>query len=865
MLQRRLIFQSLDTSWASLSVLALVIVAAVLVILLSKYERKLVPPSVGFGLLVLRLTVIAVIWLALQQPVLTWSVDRERTGRVVVALDLSESMTTTDKIATKAEKLRWAMGLGIIGNEQNKVRVLRWLADLEADREPSWLDDNEGANDQQRAVLTKGRQELLFGAFGEFERLTRAEIARRLISDQKNNWLRELEKSFLVELRVFGGKSISAELPSLSGTVKEPPAAVARDVTSLAAALESSSNDQQSPVKAFIVLTDGRETAGGNPVAVARRWHELRTGVFPVLIGSERRPKDVVLDSLDVPPSVYLNDKPIAKVILQAAGFEGRDLTVVLERVEGDAKEPDQQTKIEVEKKLVLVPKADSGLPPTVTLEFLLDATKLGRQQYIVRAELLDGETREDNNARPFTLVVVDDKAKVLLVEGEARWEFRFLNNAFGRDERVRLERVLFDQPYLGELAEPFFPRKLDLPPAATPIEKTSLAEVDLVILGDIASQQLTEPGLIQLEKYVAEIGGTLVFIAGKRHMPLQYRSPTLDKLLPLTNPRAANSLDPPSTPPLARGFHLRLTPDGERESFLQLAADAETNRSTWKSLAGHPWAMIGDVKAGATVWATADEGQPLPPEMEKSRALLVQQYYGLGQVIWLGFDSTWRWRHRVGDQHHHRFWGQLARSAAQNKSTSGNEFVRFSLESTDVTSGQDVVFRARWTPHLLTRRPDVKAKVQVFPKDNAKPDDPLATVDLTLDPTRPALHQGRWLAPTSGEYRAVLKIDGPPLNPQDKDKDKEIAAEFLVRGPLTKELADVTANRSLLDQMAQASGGRLLLPHQLSELPKLIKPEDLTTSEAHEYTLWDHWMLLVILGGLLTGEWVLRKWNGLP
>ncbi len=863
MLQRRLIFHSLDASWASLSVLALVIVAAALVILLSKYERKLVPAPVGYGLLVLRLTVIAVIWLALQQPVLTWSVDRERTGRVVVALDLSESMTTTDKIATKAEKLRWALGLGMIGNEQNKDRVLRWLADLEADREPSWLDDNEGENDEQRAALAKSRQEFLFGAFGEFERLTRAEIARRLISDQKDNWLRELEKSFLVELRIFGGKSVSAELLSLTDAVQEPPAAVARDVTSLAAALESSSNDQKSPVKAFIVLTDGRETAGGNPVAVARRWHDSRTGVFPVLIGSERRPKDVVLDSLDVPPSVYLNDKPIAKVVLQAAGFEGQDLTVVLERVEGDVKEPDEQTKIEIDKKIVSVPKADSGLPPTVTLEFLLDATKLGRQQYSVRAEVLDGETREDNNARPFTLVVVDDKAKVLLVEGEARWEFRFLNNAFGRDERVRLERVLFEQPYLGVLPEPFFPRTLDLPLADTPIEKTSLAEVDLVILGDIASQQLTEPLLIQLEKYVVEFGGTLVFIAGKRHMPLQYHSPTLDKLLPLTNPRAANSLDPPSTPPLARGFHLRLTPDGVRESFLQLAADAETNRSTWKSLAGHPWAMIGDVKAGATVWATADEGQPLPPEMEKSRALIVQQFYGLGQVIWLGFDSTWRWRHRVGDQHHHRFWGQLARSAAQNKASAGNEFVRFGLESTDVTSGQDVIFRARWTPQLLARRPDVKAKVQVFPQDNAKPDEPMATVDLTLDPTRPALHQGRWLAPTSGEYRAVLKIDGQPLNPQDKDR--EIAAEFLVRGPLTKELADVTANRSLLDQMAQTSGGRLLLPHQLSELPKLIKPEDLTTSEAHEYTLWDHWLLLVILGGLLTGEWVLRKWNGLP
>src|SRR2546430_10436380 len=69
MLQRRLVFQAFDASWTSLAVLALVIAAATLVVLLSRYERKLVPAQVGYGLLVLRLCVIAVLWLALLQPV----------------------------------------------------------------------------------------------------------------------------------------------------------------------------------------------------------------------------------------------------------------------------------------------------------------------------------------------------------------------------------------------------------------------------------------------------------------------------------------------------------------------------------------------------------------------------------------------------------------------------------------------------------------------------------------------------------------------------------------------------------------------------------------------------------------------------
>ncbi len=852
MLQRRLVFQALGASWTSLALLVLVVAAAVLVITLSKYERKLVPAHIGYGLLILRLLVIAVIWLALLQPVLTWNIDRERTGRIVVALDLSESMSTADRIATDAEKLRTAMGLGIIGNDQNRDRWLRVLADMEAERAPKWVDDKEGANDEQRAILSKSRKELARESFQKLDTISRAEIARQLIGDKPEGWLGELQKTFNIELRLFGGKAVPTELETLDDAMKKPSDALDKGVTNLTSALgPSTSATEQSPMKAFIVLSDGRETSGNDPVAVARRWRDLNVAVYTVLIGSERRPKDIILDTLDVPPIVYLNDTPIAKVTLQAAGFEGEALTIVLENEGGEP-----QTRS------VFVPKAESGLPPTVAVEFPLDASKVGRKQFKVRTDVLNGETRDDNNSRDFSLVVVDDKAKVLLVEGEARWEFRFLEAAYARDERVRLERVLFEQPYLGVLPETFFPLRLDWPGPETPIEKSSLAEFDLVVIGDVAPQHLPEHMLLQLEKFVSDIGGTVVFVAGKRHLPMRYHSPTLDKLLPLANARPANSLDPPDTPPHLRGFHLRLTPDGDRAGGMQLAADAETNRSTWKSLPGQPWAMIGDVKAGATVLATADDGQPLPPEMERSRALIVEQYYGLGQVVWLGFDSTWRWRHRVGDQHHHRFWGQMARTAAQNKASAGNEFVKFGLESTDVPSGQDVFFRARWTPPLLARRPDVKAKVAIFPRHAAKPDQPLATIDLTPDQTRPAVHQGRWLAPSAGEYRAVLKIEGPPLGGA---ADKEITADFLVRGPLTKELTDVTATRSLLEQMAQVAHGKLLLPHQLGELPKLIQPEDLSIREDHEYTLWDHWLLLAVLCGLLTAEWILRKWNGLP
>ena len=80
-----------STGWFLVSVTA-VVVALGLIAALLRYERRLVSRRVGTALLVLRTGVLAVLLLAFLEPTLAWDFDRERRGRILVALDVSGTL-----------------------------------------------------------------------------------------------------------------------------------------------------------------------------------------------------------------------------------------------------------------------------------------------------------------------------------------------------------------------------------------------------------------------------------------------------------------------------------------------------------------------------------------------------------------------------------------------------------------------------------------------------------------------------------------------------------------------------------------------------------------------------------------------------
>ncbi|MEX2285537.1 MAG: hypothetical protein WD648_00530 [Planctomycetaceae bacterium] len=834
-------------AWTAVWLFA-VLAAAVLIVVLLRYERKLVPRRVGHVLLAFRLGLLALLAWTFSQPVLSWTLDRAVAGRIVVAVDVSDSMATSDAHASPAEKLRWARALGMIGNDANRDRLDHWIGAYEAGREPDWFDDADNAAD--KPALASARQEHLQNVFAQVDALSRKEIARRLLDGANAPLLSDLADAGRVQLVAFAGGNLSIERETLSQVVGEPPAGLRTGKSDLSQALAAVTSDgEDSPVLGVVVLSDGRDNSGQEAARLAERLGQSATPVYPVMFGSSLRPRDLSIASLDYPQTVSKDDKPVVTAVLNTSGFGGEEIVVRLEREGADA----------IERKV-------RARDQTAEVQFQVDAADVGRRNYTLRVEPRKGETRADNNSRSFAMSVVDEKIRILLVDGEARWEFRFIDNALSRDPNVEIRRVVFRQPYIGALDEPFFSRTLSKPQPGIEPADSPFDGLDLVILGDVAPNDLTAHDWQQLDNFVSDEGGTLVFVAGKQNFPLGFSSPVVDRLLPLTDLRAVPVTGPAAFgPPSERGFHLALTPEAEKELMFQFADDSAANRDVWSSLPGHSWGVLGKAKPAATVFAEAvgiGDERALPEQpgsKSTANAAFVHQYYGAGQVLYIGIDSTWRWRHRVGDTYHHRFWGQLGRWAAENRSSVGNEFVQFGPEQTDIEEGTAVTVRARWSRQFLKRFPGLTAKAEISRSDAPAEAAPITTIALKPPDDRPQVAEGRVSDLPVGDYRIKLVAKNSDLGPA------EISAPLYVTPFRTPELSDVAANPQLLTELAQAGGGRLLLPDQVHELPQLLARPEQRTAINRDYELWNHWMVLVLFFTLLTTEWIVRKLHGLP
>jgi hypothetical protein len=812
---------------------------------LYRTELRLVRLVVARALLVLRLSVVGLVLVLIGfQPVLARTITETVPGRVVVAVDRSESMGIADPQRSLAEKLKLVRALRLVSDIVDYKKLDSWIRDAEQFGQVNWPIGGATPDAERREFDQVVRRA---------EDLTRLQVARRLLAADGVNLLQALAKRHRVDLVGFTG-SVS-ELPA----DQLPSIAVAKEsglVTDLRGPLDRSlaRAADGAPTLAAVVLTDGQHNEPTSPVEKAAELGGQRVPVYSIAIGAKAAPMDIVITAVQAPTSVFKGSDVAAEVRVQVNGLTARELTVELRR-------PGRPPLVERIR--------HDGMDRAHNVRFQVRMDDVGTQALTVVATPAPEETRTENNARTLAVNVADDKAKVLLIDGEARWEYHYLASALARDHGTETKSVVFAQPRTGRLSEGDLAR-LGYPARQLPAEAEALDAYDCIILGDVSPEQLSLDDRQRLERYVGERGGTLVVLAGQRAMPAGFvgadpAADPLTKLLPITEPRAIRA---------GGGFPIEPTAEGKLAGFLQMEATPDESERRWAALPWHYWAMIGKAKPGATVLAAIGGDMDFEPVREnvreKANGVIVRHNYGFGRVLYVGLESTWRWRFKAGDTYHHRFWGQAIRWAASDQPLLvGNEFLRFGPRKPAIAQGQEVDLVVRLSETAKKLPANALAAVRVFRQTPGKADEALSLTALTHPESRPRELGAKLRDLPPGQYVAELAIPdlGDQVNgpPGADGRPAPLRVPFAVTPRETTEMSELALNLPLLEELAAKSGGKVFTPETATGLAELLTQRQATRTERTETKLWRSWPTLFLFLALLTLEWVGRKWAGLP
>ena len=106
------------------------------------------------------------------------------------------------------------------------------------------------------------------------------------------------------------------------------------------------------------------------------------------------------------------------------------------------------------------------------------------------------------------------------------------------------------------------------------------------------------------------------------------------------------------------------------------------------------------------------------------------------------------------------------------------------------------------------------------------------------------------------GDYRMTVVV-------RDPRSAARFADQFIVYQD-DRELENPAADRALLRQIAEASGGESLTPEQLPKYLQSLRGKLFTESLSQtEKKVWDNWPFLLLFTTLLMLEWFLRKRHG--
>ena len=357
----------------------------------------------------------------------------------------------------------------------------------------------------------------------------------------------------------------------------------------------------------------------------------------------------------------------------------------------------------------------------------------------------LPGEANARNNELGRLVNVEAGPRRILYVEGEPRWEYKFVRRAEDDDTAVQLvsilrttENKIYRQGVKDplELAEGF------------PTRPEELFGYDGIIMGSVDAGYFNTAQQALMRAFVDRRGGGLLFLGGRQSLSNGvWGGSQLNELLPVTLPMIGSMFRrEPAT--------VSVTPAGADSAVTRLVDERAANIALWNKL---PYLADfqdpGVAKSGAQELAQMHvNGRTLP--------LLVTENYGRGRTAVLATGGTWRWQMSLplGDPTHSVFWHQLLHWLVSD--TRGQLSAQVSASTVQDEGHLQLLADVRDRNYLPATDAVVSAHL-------IGPDRLQADVSLRLVPGQPGRYQTDWTAPAVGMYVAdITASPGVPRVP---------------------------------------------------------------------------------------------------
>ena len=581
------------------------------------------------------------------------------------------------------------------------------------------------------------------------------------------------------------------------------------------------------PLSGLVVVTDGADNADDGLAESLLPIQAAGVPIFTVGLGREEFDRDIQMGRVETPRRVLKGASLVTDLVVTHRGFRGEVVTVQVEdegRIVGSEE----------------VELAGDGEPQTVRMRFA--ASEEGPRLFTFRVSPKPGEMVTQNNVRQSLVVVEDRQEKLLYFEGEPRFEVKFLRRAVADDENLHVS-------ILQRTAENKFMRlDVDGPDdliGGFPRTRAELFRYSGIILGSIEANYFTPDQLRMIADFVNHRGGGLLMLGSHRSFGQGgYGGTPVADVLPVVLDEARGEGD--------ESFFVEVgvepTRAGAAHAATQIADTEEASAARWRELP--PITIVNpitEVKAGATTLLTS-KGAGGTEEL----VVLAFQRYGAGKVLAFPVQDSWMWQMHadidVDDMTHETYWRRMLRWLVDG--VPDQVVVDLPLDRVQLDESV-TVFAAVGDANF--EELNNSAVVATVTQPNGE------FIDVPME----------WTAEKDGEYRASFTptAEGFYEVRVEAIAGDEVIGEdvaYIQVAPSDAEFYDSTMRSSLLERIAEDTGGRFYTSDNVAALPDDIQYVGGGVTVVEEHDLWDMPALLLLLGTLVLGEWGYRRFRGL-